>query len=308
MRTDLTSDLWLWHRARARGGAVARPRWAADGNVLWLDTCMRQLALGLVPRPAGLEAAGPGGRLLAGAEAYRFALEVTTGLRSAVPGETNVFGQFKKAWLACQAAGPAPAIARLRPVVTALLQDTKAVRRGCLHGCGGQSYGSLVRRLLAPAPDEHVLFIGAGDLARSMLPLFARFPTALWNRHRPTHMLPGARHVFAPEQRAEAAAWAQLVVITTPPDAVHDAAWARLLSAASPRAIVHLGRRRTQPWPTADDPGPGYYDLDAVFALAADQDRTRDAALRAARLACGKFTQARTGPRPLPASGLLVPA
>ncbi len=306
MLTDLTSDLWLWHRAHAAGGALAAPRWTTDGSVLWLDTCMRQLALGLAPRPTGLEAAGPGASLLAGVDAYRFALEVTTGLRSAVPGETNVFGQFKKAWLGCEAAGPPAEIARLRPVVTALLQDTKAVRRSCLHGCGSHSYGSLVRRLLAPALEDRVLFVGAGDLARSMLPLFARFQTALWNRHRPLRVPRGARHVFAPDEQAEAAAWAQLVVITTPPDTAHDAGWQRLLQATSPRVVVHLGRRRSQAWLHAGS--ARYFDLDDVFALAAEQARTRAAALRDAQLACAELARARAARRPPAVAGLLAPA
>jgi len=306
MTTDLTSDLWLWHRPSAGGGAVAAPSWIAERRVLWLDTCMRQLALGLAPRPVGLRAAGSGASLLAGADAYRFALEVTTGLRSAVPGETNVFGQFKKAWLACEAVGPAAEIARLRPFVTALLQDTKAVRRGCLHGCGGHSYGSLVRRLLAPAPDDRVLFVGTGDLARSMLPLFARYRTAIWNRHRPSPVPRGTEHVFAPDEQAAAAAWAELVVITTPPDETHDAAWLRLLGAASARAVVHLGRRRAQAWPR---PGKArYYDLDDVFALAAEQARARQTALRDARLACADLARTRAGQRPIAMASLLAPA
>jgi glutamyl-tRNA reductase len=96
------------------------------------------------------------------AKAYRFALEVLCGLHSPVVGETEVFGQFKSF---CQA-GEFPYA--LKQIFSHIFADVKKVRGQHLLDLGGQSYGSLIRKLLSsPA---HVSVVGAGAFVRDILP------------------------------------------------------------------------------------------------------------------------------------------
>lgn len=287
----LIARLWClhWPGARLSGAAAAELR--ANGVVL--ETCLRQLAFGLAPRP-GL-ATGTGGDLSTGAAAYRLLLEVASGLQSAVPGETNVAGQFRRAWE--QAAGyQSPEDRRrLEPVVQALQADVRALRAKHLQGVAGGSYGSLVRELLAPRPDARVLFVGTGELTRSMLPLFRAWDVGVWNHRTLNHgsraPLTGVCRWFASDEAGAAAAWATDLVFTTPRDPVHDLAWHDRLQSRAPRGLVHLGHRRGA--------GPGEpaatarFDLDDVFELAASREQHRRRQLEDAARACTALVAAR---------------
>ena len=147
------------------------------------------------------EAQYGGAEVRFGPDAYRFVLEITTGLRSAIPGETNVFGQFRNAWQDFRRDGPAARITRLAPLVHRLSNDTKAIRREHLHGIGGASYGSLVRRLIAPARADRILFVGAGNLAQSMLPFFDNYELGIWNHRPAVNRVVCANRFFRPETR-----------------------------------------------------------------------------------------------------------
>jgi hypothetical protein len=278
--------LWClhWPRRTLEPADLSRLR----GHGIVLDTCLRQLAFGLAPRPALLP--DDAGEIHTGPAAYQLLLEVASGLQSAVPGETNVFGQFLRA-AAAAARDLAPDQWReLQPLVAALQADTRALRASHLQGVAGGSYGSLVRALLQPGRDARVLFIGTGELARSMLPLFSAFAVGVWN-HRPAPPLGTVHRWFAPGDSAAAGAWATHAVITTPPDAEHDAAWQSHLGHPGLRGVVHLGQRRgsAPAWP-----GPATaYELDDVFALAGVRAHHRDRQLAAARVACAALVEAR---------------
>lgn len=279
----LVDLLWVAHWPGTKA-TPARPGWqqlATTGPLL--DTCLRRLACGLAPRPAALPALLDGGELLVGRAAYRLLLEVATGLRSAVAGETNVFGQLREAISRFQQHGDADEARRLRPLLDQLLRDTREIRQQALQGIGGHSYGSLVRRLLAAGSGDRVLFIGAGELTRSMLPLFRQHETALWNRS-PVNRPVAAGRVFAPGQTAAAASWATLAVMTTPPDADHDQRWLQQLAAAGIRQLVHLGHRSAAG--LAMPASLRLATLAEVFALAAAQAERRERQLAAARQAC----------------------
>lgn len=290
------SALWLVHREGA-GTAGERAQFRAEcGNrAIVLETCLRRLAVGSGDPPP------LAGELLTGADAYARLLEVVSGLRSAVVGETNVAGQFRRAWIDAAATLPAPLRAQLEPVATTALADAASLRRDHLEGLGGSSWGTLVRRLLAPAPGARVLLVGAGDLASSIAPYLGRVTLGLWNRHAlaadRARALPAVRDWFAPADAGRAAAWADVAILTTPADVAHDTAWlARFAARATPLAAgVHLGQREPTAFRWPD--GVRGYLLDDVLALADRQQQRRGTAVAAARQHCAVLA-ARRYPAP----------
>lgn len=95
-------------------------------------------------------------------KAYQFITEILCGLHSPVVGETEVFGQFKTFWQNTDFPYA------LKQIFSSLIADVKKVRGQHLVDLGGQSYGSLIRKLL-PAPAE-VSVVGAGAFVRDILP------------------------------------------------------------------------------------------------------------------------------------------
>jgi len=295
----IVSGLWCLHWPGPVSGVVTDE---LRRHAVVLRTCLRQLAFGLGPGPVPVGL--PGGERFAGAEAYRLLLEVACGLRSAVPGETNVGGQFLRAWEESAWHLAAPERSRLRPVVQALRADMRSLRARHLQGLAGDSYGSLVRELLAPAADARILFIGTGGLARSMLPLFRAWQVAAWNHRDPTSdpaLLTRVDRCFASAEADLAAAWATDFIFTTPADATHDATWAMRLQRHAHRRVIHLGwcRDTSGTWPGVSAP----LVLDDVFALAAARAGRRQQQLAAATAALVDLINARlAGPRAEPCS------
>jgi hypothetical protein len=289
--------LWLahWPEPVTTAGLPA----PAVGRTFVMDTCLRRLVMTTDSVASRSLAALEPPQVFTGTAAYRFLIEVTTGLGSAVPGETNVFGQFKRAWEAHRSGADAASTNSLAAVVARAIQDTRAIRERHLQGIGGASYGTLARRLLQPREGERVLFVGAGELARSMLPFFRAFEVGVWNRRQPGTAFAAAPRWFAPADGPLAAAWAHHVVITTPADPQNDDCWARWLEASPVQTILHLGHRRGDA-----RPGPAHavsYDLDDLFELRRSQDNIRSLQLQRARLACHEAArQAATPERTVP--------
>lgn len=281
--------LWIANLPRAHRGDSLHPDLSEyfGRPTLLVDTCLRQLCVGLasdVPWSGGHTQLLPGLEVRRGVSAYRYALEVATGLRSAVPGETNVFGQFRKAWEQYRRDGDPADVARIAPLVHRLINDVRCIRREYLQGIGGSSYGTLVRRLISPRRGERLLFVGAGDLARSMWPVFADFELGVWNHRRVEVADASGLTNFPPGRAREAVAWADHVVFSTPPDREHDARWRLHVAAAGIDTLVHLGHRRggLHAW-------AGYrnaFDLDDVFELRSRQADIRSDRLERARVAC----------------------
>ena len=290
----LVSRLWCLHWPGRQLPPAAVGAWRSSG--VFLTTCLRQLAFGLTPRPE--LALDQGGELSTGPAAYRLLLEVASGLRSAVPGETNVFGQFRRATEQAAALLAPDDWQGLHPIIQAVQADTRVLRSGHLQGLGGTSYGSLVRALLAPQRDARVLFVGTGDLTRSMLPLFRAFDVGVWN-HRPGAPLTDVCRWFAPDEADAAADWATDIVFTTPRDPDHDLAWRARLRPHSVRGLVHLGHRHSAGpllpilWPTLWPSVTASFDLDDVFELASARDQHRSGQLSEAALACAALVEAR---------------
>jgi hypothetical protein len=281
------NDLWVANWPKTHGDdtlpAAVIDQFARRGVLL--DTCLRQMCVAAEPvGSAARRNIPPGLELRFGSDAYRFILEVAAGLRSAVPGETNVFGQLKKAWDLYRIEGDPVPVARVTPWIHRLINDTRNVRQKCLQGIGGASYGTLVRRLIAPRRGECVLFVGAGDLAHSMLPYFENFATGVWNHRSIRDNNALIARCFKPENAHEAAAWADHVIFTTPSDIQNDTLWQSCLDGTRVRTIVHLGHRSGEltKWPTHAQT----YDLDDVFNLRRRQAGIRSHQLERARNAC----------------------
>jgi len=291
-------DLWVadWPKAGTGGGLPHGVLANLKRQGLLLDTCLRQLCIAVEPSDCSthvnLRDVSAGLTLHFGTDAYRYLLEVATGLRSKVLGETNVFGQFKKSWDHYRTIADASEVARIAPWMRRLINDARAVRHAHLHGTGGASYGTLVRRLLSPRRGDRVLFVGAGDLTRSILPYFDAFDAAVWNRSPVARDGLRDARIFAPGDARAAAAWADDVILTTPADEANDSNWGALLASANIGTFVHLGHQGGT-WDAGLIWGNGY-DLDDVFELRRSQDDIRSSRLRHARTACRDAARAVT--------------
>jgi len=134
----------------------------------WLawNTCLRSIRIGTEDE-SGF---GSDLEVYRGAEAYRFCLEIVSGLHSPLVGETEVMGQFKEVVKRVERSAED---ADLKKFVRAVLADAKTVRQAHLLNLGSQSYGSLTRKFLKQSRAIHVL--GAGQLVEELLPWLKEF-------------------------------------------------------------------------------------------------------------------------------------
>ncbi len=258
----------------------AATRREASGFVV--ETCLRRIEIDLVANASAAWRDRP--EVLLGSKAYEFLLEVLTGLRSEVLGETNVYGQFKQAWRRYQVNGNPQLMKELSPLVESALADAKVIHQTYLQNIGGTSYGSLLRKLLRPGKNERILFVGSGNLARSLAPFFQAWATAYWNRREPRVQSGLPAYRFTKEQVVQAAQWADHLVITTPADMSNDDRWTNALGDTTAQSLVHFGRRRDQHLRIASV--ASCYDLDHLFELQTKQANVRLLGVQQARNAC----------------------
>ncbi|RMF98893.1 MAG: hypothetical protein D6727_01680 [Gammaproteobacteria bacterium] len=284
---SLLAGLTVCHWPLPRHAPAAPP-----AGVIRMRSCQRELWIALGSRDAALLR---GADRRCGAAAYALLLEVITGLHSEIPGETNVLGQFRRAWEQGRERLNRQQLVALAPIVHRLLNDAAAIRREHLEGIGGNSYGSLLRKLLRPRRGERVLLVGCGNLALTLLPFLKRQTVGLWH-HRPLAEAPAAAtRCVAPADGAAAARWAQQLVLTTPADPGNDARWAAWLRAAGPKPVVHLGRRRDDIGQFVAALGFPAASLDDLFDLREQLSRQRRRQLAQARMACRRCALAAAG-------------
>jgi hypothetical protein len=285
-----TSQLLVLHRPKDEAGhGMPTAQWVQlMQHSFFLDTCLRQLAIidaTQVPEfISSPEYTGdPEIEWHLGSKAYSFLLQTATGLNSSIPGETNILGQFKQAWNRWREQANSEQVWQLHPTMHRLFSDSAEIHRDYLHGIGGSSYGSLVRKILAPDSDSRLLFVGTGKLARSIMPLFSTFEVATWN-HQPikNHTAQSCR-LFSVPSAQEAANWATHIVLTTPAETHNDQLWVQL-TATGMQPVVHLGRRRAEPGVWSNR--PDYSNLDDLFELRSQQSSLRTLQIRQARKAC----------------------
>jgi hypothetical protein len=282
-RVKLERLLVIHDAAPAPLSALERPL-AASGarSALRLATCQRELDI-YFPAPEEI-ASNRRPEIHRGIDAYRVLLEIATGLRSAIPGETNVFGQLRAAWRDYLHAAPHLARSELSELIDALFADTRTIRTRFLQDIGGHSYGTLTRKLLRAAPGERVLIVGNGELARSVTPMLTGFELGVINRTRPQPVPDHVRHVFDAGQAETALDWADHVVLCVPRHPELDARWLTLLGPRSLVQVIHLGCRRADagPWTQLR----ALLTLDDLFDLRLAQQDRRSRQLELARAAC----------------------
>lgn len=152
----MIANLQVFHKSNPSGQEPA----PLASQIYAFKTCLRSVYLAWVPE--GEVTLAPGYEVYKGRYAYQFLLEVICGLHSPVIGETEVFGQFKTFLQSTLISAP------LMKIFDALVVDAKKVRKDHLTDLGGQSYGSLLRKMISqPAVVE---VIGAGAFMQQLLP------------------------------------------------------------------------------------------------------------------------------------------
>lgn len=143
---------------------------SAGPEALLFETCLRKIWI-LPESSVGNE------ETLHGADAYRFLLEVITGLQSPIFGETEILGQFRT-FLDLNRG--LPQFAFFQSWSRHLLEDAKFLRSTYFQGQGQHSYGSLLRKKLSAG--ENLWIVGAGQLTESLLPWLSEQSVTLWVR------------------------------------------------------------------------------------------------------------------------------
>lgn len=275
------NDLHVLHHVKGKSPAPtleSTPGW-------WtLETCQRTLSIRYAPAPA---AAGA----VQGVAAYELLLRIAAGLESEVQGETDVFGQFKRAW--AEAAPEAKRV--LDPWFARIFEDVKQIRSQHLSGIGGQSYGSLVRRLLRThlSPQSTLLLVGAGKLGASVAPLLKEFDVRLTNRTEDSARALATR-LGARFEQDEVAQWkhAAAVVLCIPTDAERDPERVRAWQETQP-VVIHLGLRSSSEAGAWGGLGSRLLTLEEIFACDREQGTLRSLQLAAAAKACRERAQLR---------------
>lgn len=102
-----------------------------------------------------------------GYDAYRFLLEVVSGLRSKLFGESEIQAQFRDRFREENSCGSHFAVSLLR-LRDQILEHTKQIRSKYLIGIGRQTYGSVTESYLQN--HKEVTLLGTGKLVDSILP------------------------------------------------------------------------------------------------------------------------------------------
>jgi len=153
----MLAGFYVFHK-KGYSGHETPPRGAMMYS---FKTCLRQIYLAYVDEGAEISLSREFD-MYRDKQAYQFLLEVVCGLHSPVVGETEVFGQFKKFWSNNEFYYP------LRQILDSLITDAKKIRGAHLKDLGGQSYGSLIRKMLT-SPSQ-VAMIGSGSFVQDILP------------------------------------------------------------------------------------------------------------------------------------------
>ena len=138
-------------------------------NIFLWKTCMRNLYISdLRLNPYHNSNSG---KVYIGYEAYQLLLEIVLGLHSALPGETEVFHQFRKALL-MHDEQPLALQSYLRKLYQDITVDMRSIRSQYMHSLGAISYAAIARQLLKEC--RNILLCGTGQLAKEILFLLCK--------------------------------------------------------------------------------------------------------------------------------------
>ena len=144
-----------------------RDRESFSGLVHW-KTCMRTLYIGDVRIfDISLTQFSKHYQTYVGYEAYKLLLEIVSGIRSRLLGETEILAQFKEV-LKNESLPQNSLGDYLKKLRDQIIEDSRKIRSGHLRFLGDQSYGGLANRYLKSS--EEVVLIGTGNLAIKVLP------------------------------------------------------------------------------------------------------------------------------------------
>jgi glutamyl-tRNAGlu reductase-like protein/shikimate/quinate 5-dehydrogenase len=300
--------LVVHQRKQGKPAAGAFEAFAVSDERFCIETCLRRLLISHLADSnlSSTNSAVPNGiEVLRGGDAYDLLLRIASGLESEVPGESEVFGQFKQSWQTFRTTH-AELSRKLDPLMRKLFEDVKHIRSRHLTGLGAATYGSLVRALLGADAEQPTLLIGAGEMAAAILPYLSGRPLCIANRtpERAAALLTGLRRqadradqiqLIGSELDAELAAWrtATNVVVCVPPnrerDLVRVQAWKDRDSKSG--HLLHLGKLTPGDslWAQLDR----FATLADLFALQSANSERRRVQLLHARTACRERAQLR---------------
>lgn len=143
-----------------------RDKYQFEGFVEW-KTCMRSIYIGderILPKRGYADTPF---EVYFGYNAYKFLLEVVSGLHSKLFGETEVMRQFRENFK--NEVLPKSSFGEyLRKLRDEIIEDSRKLRSGYLRNLGDQSYGGLAHRFLGKV--RKVTVLGTGQLAEQILP------------------------------------------------------------------------------------------------------------------------------------------
>ena len=300
--------LVVHQRKQGKPAISAFNAFGADDRRFCIETCLRRLLISHAA-DSTLTSTSPTEsnaiEFLRGIDAYDLLLRIASGLESEVPGESEVFGQFKQSWQAFRTTH-AEGSRKLDPLMRKLFEDVKHIRSRHLTGLGAATYGSLVRALLGADAEQPTLLIGAGEMAAAILPYLSGRPLYIANRtpERATALLAGLRRqadragqiqLIGSELDAELAAWrtATNVVVCVPPNRERDLARVQAWKDRDSKAghLLHLGKLTPGDslWAQLDR----FATLAELFALQSANSERRRVQLLQARNACRERAQLR---------------
>ncbi|MBK8394722.1 MAG: glutamyl-tRNA reductase [Leptospiraceae bacterium] len=102
-----------------------------------------------------------------GYDAYKLLLEIVSGIRSRLLGETEILAQFKEV-LKNEVLPKNSLGDYLKKLRDQIIEDSRKIRSGHLRHLGDQSYGGLANRYLKST--KEVVLFGTGNLAIKVLP------------------------------------------------------------------------------------------------------------------------------------------
>ncbi|MBI2712264.1 MAG: hypothetical protein HYX41_05320 [Bdellovibrio sp.] len=293
----LLQDLHVYHlRKKEQSFGEGPGLLLKDEPVFHLSTCQRQVWIsGARQTELSLNADHTQGEA-----AYLFLLRFICGLESEIQGETDVFGQFKDAWQGFRSVESTLSLG-LTPWVQRLFEDAKEIRSLHLQNMGGNSYGSLIRRMLkrSDIPSSigaPLLIVGAGQIAQSVAPFLLDYELFIANRspqrreefHRSLieEHAAQAHQVLTEEQEKRIWRHASTIVICVPIHFEEDQkriSWF-LEGGNASRRVIHLGglRRECGEWAYLSR----FFALDDLFTFQNSLGNHRKIQVSQAEKAC----------------------